>query len=363
MTESLWLQKKPVKSGRRVAFRAKRGGVCIFKLPEPLHSADFLTFSRFTSKAIEFSAGTLTFSAVFASIFCRHFYIFCRKSPHFCRLDYIFCRHAYIFCRKAYISAAFFSIFCRFDIHFWSAFKTAGNLTFFKRRIRYRPTQSGSMSSVESLIEPFRDVVMNDASLIENVAQILMEKNPNLYDESVYVAALEALVGNDISTPASEPIKKDYPKMVRPKFDSSRFSALSRRKRERAMTIISQIDAIVQRNPQGLTKTSILMFLRKDNSHWRGEITEWLDYMVRDGVIQSNGRRYYPFNIIMRSRERNLHRTIYEGLSNGSKNLTRIYIDSKCNGGRSRSYVRDALNDLMNEGYIILEGRQYRWKP
>ena len=236
------------------------------------------------------------------------------------------------------------------------------------------------MTSINSLIEPFKDTIRHNTDMFPTVVQILLDENPDLYTKEQYEEALSEFVSNDVLIPTSEPITiteiEEEPSedsviptislpsipTKKPKFKGSRYVGLPRRGRERMMMVVASIDAIVHRHPQGITKTDILKAIRKDNSHGREEITTWISEMVDDGVIKSDGIRYYPHNIILRSRERNLHRTLYELLGQGSKTLTNLYIATGCNGGRNRYFVRNALSDLEKEGYIKHENKRWSWK-
>ena len=236
------------------------------------------------------------------------------------------------------------------------------------------------MSSLESLIQPFKDIIRHNQSMIPNVLQILVDENPDLYTRAEYEQAINDFVSNDVLISSQKPVvvqevvesvktpmkpvftpTKPVSKTPRPQINTGRYVALSRTRHQRVLKVITEIDNVVQRCPEGITKTDLLRRIRKDNSHWRDEVTGYLQDMVDDGVIQWDGRRYFPHNVILRARERNLHRSLYEIIGTGPKTLTNLYAQTGCNGGRNRSFVREALADLEAEGYISHEDRRWKW--
>lgn len=216
------------------------------------------------------------------------------------------------------------------------------------------------MATLESLIEPYEDWVKNNPDLIGDVSQLVLESCEGAYTHDEIMDKLNDLVKIDMELTIEEPIIQRE-KVIKPKINASRFQGMTRSERDRTMNLLNHIDSVVQKNPQGLTKTQLLNLMRKNNSHWRAEIGTLLAYLVADNVVLTDSKKYYPYNVVIKSRERELHRRIYELLSNGSMNMTQIYIKTGTNGGKSRKYVREAIMDLNNEGYIVQENRRWRW--
>jgi hypothetical protein len=217
------------------------------------------------------------------------------------------------------------------------------------------------MTALEVLIEPYKEWVMNDASLLNDVAQLVHKNANDEYTIDEIKNNLTEIIENNIQTEVAEVVVIEEVVSNTPTINTGRFEGLNRNERERVMTLLRMIEGIIKNNAQGITKTGILKAMRKDNSHWRKEVGKLLNYLLIDELIQLNGRNYHPMNIIVKSRERKIHRNIYELLSQNSMTLTDIYKATGTNGGKSREIVKSALKDLQNEGYIVLENRRWRW--
>ena len=217
------------------------------------------------------------------------------------------------------------------------------------------------MTTLDSLIEPYKEWVMNDASLLNDVSQLVHNNANDLYTIEEIKDKLTEIVENHIHTEVAEVVVVEEVVKQSPTINTGRFEGLNRNEREKVMTLIRMIEGIIKNNAQGITKTGILKAMRKDNSHWRKEVGKLLNYLLIDELIQLNGRNYYPMNIIVKSRERKIHRNIYELLSQNSMTLTELYMKTGTNGGKSRQVVKSALRDLQSEGYIVLDNRRWRW--
>lgn len=217
------------------------------------------------------------------------------------------------------------------------------------------------MTSLEVLIEPYREWVLNDASLLDDVAKLVHKNANDEYTIEEIKNNLTTIIENKVEVIETEIVVVKEKTSQSPMIDTGRFDGMNRGERERAMTLLRMIEGIIKNNNQGITKTGILKSMRKDNSHWRKEIGKLLNYLLIDGLIQLNGRNYYPMNIVVKSRERKIHRNIYELLSESSLTLTELYMKTGNNGGKSRELVKSALRDLQNEGYIVLDNRRWRW--
>lgn len=217
------------------------------------------------------------------------------------------------------------------------------------------------MTSLEVLIEPYKEWVINDASLVNDVSELVHKNANDEYTLEEIKNKLTSIIENHIHTEVAEVVVVEEAVPNSPTINTGRFEGLNRNERERAMTLLRMIEGIIKNNAQGITKTGILKAMRKDNSHWRKEVGKLLNYLLIDGLIQLNGRNYYPMNIIVKSRERKIHRNIYELLSESSLTITELYMKTGNNGGKGRELVKSALRDLQNEGYIIFENRRWRW--
>ena len=217
------------------------------------------------------------------------------------------------------------------------------------------------MTALEVLIEPYKEWVMNDASLLNDVAQLVHKNANDEYTIDEIKNNLTEIIENNIQTEVAEVVVVEEVVSNTPTINTGRFEGLNRNERERVMTLLRMIEGIIKNNAQGIPKTGILKAMRKDNSHWRKEVGKLLNYLLIDELIQLNGRNYHPMNIIVKSRERKIHRNIYELLSQNSMTLTDKYKATGTNGGKSREIVKSALKDLQNEGYIVLENRRWRW--
>lgn len=217
------------------------------------------------------------------------------------------------------------------------------------------------MPSLDSLIEPYKEWVLNDAGLIDDISNAIHESD-NTHSIEEIKHKLEELVKNNVkvteeSTNEVVIVNNQSPN----KINSKRFVGMDRATRERSMVLLKIVQQAINKHPYGITKTQLLKVIRKDNSHWRTEIEMFIGYLLEDNLIQTDGKSYYPTNVIVKSRERKMHRIIFELLSESPLTLTDIYMRTGCNGGKSRNYVKGALQDLKNEGYIVQENSRWKW--
>ena len=162
------------------------------------------------------------------------------------------------------------------------------------------------MTSLEVLIEPYKEWVINDASLVNDVSELVHKNANDEYTLEEIKNKLTSIIENHIHTEVAEVVVVEEAVPNSPTINTGRFEGLNRNERERAMTLLRMIEGIIKNNAQGITKTGILKAMRKDNSHWRKEVGKLLNYLLIDGLIQLNGRNYYPMNIIVKSRERKI---------------------------------------------------------
>ncbi len=202
-------------------------------------------------------------------------------------------------------------------------------------------------------------------------ASMCYVRHPKLFYLCRYCAKLPHLDSDNILQVLNSyhiPIHKEIkPTSKRATINSSRYrEAMTRTQYQNTMQILTDIIAIVNKNPDGITKTGILKELRKDASYWRPKITLWLLDLCDDGVIKTDNRRvmakYYPESAYVKNREREIHRRIGEALMiHGDMTMTQLAIKVGRNGGGNRSQVVDALTDLEREGFIRL-GERSRWR-
>ena len=213
------------------------------------------------------------------------------------------------------------------------------------------------MASVEEAIQPFIPMVERGIPLDDLLLPILSE-NPDL-DEGLVLASLKKHIN---------PIVKHIPsisKTEKPKINGVRYRNLGRNQYQKTMTCLNDIVQIVADSGNGISKTAICKKLRRNGSYWRPKITHYLLELVEDGVIQTDGigrgTLYYPPSSQVQDRERRYHRLVAESLQvNGEMTMTQLFTRLGCNGGRNRHYVREALQDLANEGWIEQTTRS-RW--
>ena len=213
------------------------------------------------------------------------------------------------------------------------------------------------MVSVEDAIQPFIPMLNMGVSLDDLLTPIL-DENPELSREAV-VDSLQSHI---------KPTVKHIPsisKAEKPKINGSRYRNLGRNQYQKTMTCLNDIVRIIEEHPNGVSKTTICRRLRRNSSYWRPKITHYLLELVEDGVIQTDGigrgTLYFPPNAQVQDRERRYHRLIAETLQvNGDMTMTQLFNRLGCNGGRNRHYVREALQDLANEGWVEM-GHRNRW--
>lgn len=214
------------------------------------------------------------------------------------------------------------------------------------------------MVSVETAIQPFIPMLNRGIPLDDIILPIVAE-NPSLNRDEVFKAL------QDHITPMVSHIKP-ISRAEQPKINTMRYREnMSRKEYQKTLTCLNDIVQIVADSGNGISKTAICKKLRRDGSYWRPKITHYLLELVEDGVIQTDGlgrgTLYYPPSSQVQDRERRYHRLVAESLQvNGEMTMTQLFIRLGCNGGRNRHYVRAALQDLANEGWIE-QTKQSRW--
>jgi len=137
---------------------------------------------------------------------------------------------------------------------------------------------------------------------------------------------------------------------------------LPRREHNRKMNIVTQMRSIiVASGSEGIAKTSLFRQVRKDNSHWREELTVWLDELIIEGFIKRNGKRYFHCSVGVESKEQMLHRIVWESLEDGPLSMTKIARKIGYGGGIRRPLVKAAVEDLACAGYIVAQGIRWKW--
>ena len=128
------------------------------------------------------------------------------------------------------------------------------------------------------------------------------------------------------------------------------------------MTLVTKMRSIVvSADIKGISKTKIFKLVRKDNTYWRGRLSEWLDELVSNGLIKYSEKRYYSNNLRVETREQMIHRLVFESLEGCSLSMTGISKRLGYDGGDARAYIKNALGELSSKGYIIKDGIRWRW--
>jgi len=216
------------------------------------------------------------------------------------------------------------------------------------------------MGDIRVVIEEFIPLIREHPHHLNDMAE-------NAYEESDGEFTIEEIrkaMAEEVCIQPSVIVKSSKVIINRPKLRVHDAEGMSRKDHQRIMVQKTAILDIVERYSTGIPKTAILGLLRKDNSHWRPLITRWLDEMVGDKAIQTDGRRFYPYNVAYKTRESEIHRRIYECLGiyeKGGLMLTEIAKTVKCNGGKTRYLVHQGLKDLEERGYVECKNRRWAW--
>jgi hypothetical protein len=172
-------------------------------------------------------------------------------------------------------------------------------------------------------------------------------------------------VESNKSNPLNKSLNKKPLVYVNKELDIPKLSGmkwgLSRNKHERKMFMVTEMRSHIYSSKYGISKTELLKRMRKDNSHWRPLLTSWLDEMVMDKLLKKEGHRYFSPQISLETRERRLHRLVFESLENESLSITTIARKVGYGGGDNRKIVRTVIEDLQNDGYIKCLGVKWCW--
>jgi len=214
------------------------------------------------------------------------------------------------------------------------------------------------MVDIEVVIAPFISS-LNRGTPVEMLLEPIMDENPDFDEKEVKNALLSHL------KPTVIPIKS-VSRAVKPKINTSKYrDTLTLKQYRKVIQCLTDIVEIVDKSGQGISKTKILLILRRESSYWRPKYTLWLHELCNMGVIQSdhNGVTplYYSHDAYVQNRERELHRRIAEALQiHGQMTMTQLAIKIGRNGGSNRSQVSLALEDLEREGFVTT-GDRNRW--
>ena len=217
------------------------------------------------------------------------------------------------------------------------------------------------MDSITDIVEKSLPTISVTPELIE-VYSTHYANITSFSKDELSVAMREALAmeSNDLSILKEPLVKIDLSNNLN-KIDGSRWG-LSRKDHRVKMSLITKMRSIVVgADIKGISKTKIFKLMRKDNLYWRGTLAEWLDELVSDGMIKYSEKRYYSNNLRVETREQLIHRLVWESLEGGSLSMTGIAKLLGYDGGDARAYIKNALEELSSQGYIIQEGIRWRW--
>jgi hypothetical protein len=214
------------------------------------------------------------------------------------------------------------------------------------------------MVDFEAIIRPFIPSLKRGTP-VEVLLEPIMAENPNIDKDSIRKALLSH-VSPIITQAESKPINS------KPKIDISKYrDTLTRKQYQKVMESMTELVEIVDNSGYGISKTKILVILRRDSTHWRPKYTQWLHELCDMGVIKSdyNGISplYYSHDAHIQNREREVHRRVAEALQiYGQMTMTQLAIKVGRNGGSNRPQVLFALEDLEREGFVN-KGNRSRW--
>ena len=216
------------------------------------------------------------------------------------------------------------------------------------------------MGDIGEFIENFVEIIRHHPNQLDQMVE-------NAYDECDGEFSIDEIREAMVERVRIEPpiiIKSSKVIVKRPQLRAHDSEGKSRKTHYRDMGQKTAILDIVDKHPKGIAKTTITGVLRKDNSHWRPLITRWLREMVDDKVIQTDGSRFYPYNVSYHTRESEIHRRIYECIGSHEKRpvtTTEIAKAIKCNGGKTWYLVQQGLKDLEEMGYVEYKNRRWVW--
>jgi len=215
------------------------------------------------------------------------------------------------------------------------------------------------MADISEVIEDFVEIIRHHPHQLDQMVE-------NAYDECDGEFSIDEIREAMVEVVRIEPpviVKSSKVEVLRPQLRAHDSEGNSRKSHYREMGQKTAILDIVDKHPKGIHKSAILGLLRKDNGHWRPRMTRWLREMVDDKVIQTDGSRFYPYNVPYQTRESEIHRRIYEclGTQNGGFTMTEIAQAVKCHGGKTRYLVHQGLKDLEEMGYVECKNRRWVW--
>ena len=165
---------------------------------------------------------------------------------------------------------------------------------------------------------------------------------------------------NDVGL-LNKPVIKFSPKEGSPKLNGLKWG-LPRREHNRKMGAMTEMRLIIiESGFEGVSKTHIFKKMRRDNGHWRVELGGWLEELMQGGFIKRQDSRYFDYNTLVESREQMIHRLVFESLSEGSLTMSAIANKLGYGGGKSRLFIKAAIQDLSSEGFIVGDGIRWKW--
>ena len=204
-----------------------------------------------------------------------------------------------------------------------------------------------------ALISPYSEMLSKGSAFTPVVIREALEAELLLHSQEDLVNIVDK-PSTSITTLNKNPlvyVNKDFEV---PKLSGGKWK-LPRKEHERKMR------THIYSSKYGLSKTELLKKMRKDNSHWRPLLTLWLDEMLMDKLLKKEGHRYFSPQISLESRERRLHRLVFESLETESLSTTVIAKKVGYGGGGKRNLVINVIKDLHDDGYIKCLGVKWCW--
>ena len=229
------------------------------------------------------------------------------------------------------------------------------------------------MVSIQEIVNSCIDQIRVAPNLLPIYSQMLSNKHDEYTEDEITIALQAELIVVDsiddkLSQDNTRPpttINKNPLVYVDKKVEIPKLSGLhwglSRKKHERKMYLITKMSSIIYSSKYGISKTEILRRLGKDNSHWRNTLTNWLNEMVDGDLLKKEGHRYFSPQISLETRERRLHRLVFESLGSGPLSTTAIAKQIGYDGGNNRGAVKTVIEDLNKDGYIKCVGIKWCW--
>ena len=111
-------------------------------------------------------------------------------------------------------------------------------------------------------------------------------------------------------------------------------------------------------NDNGLSKTSMLKVIKKDNPLWRNLANDVLEYMVDRDLIIKISNRYYLTDTLL-EKENTFHRKVYDYICKGPITISTLLFNLNYRNPKGKSKLLSVLSLMENEGMIYKEGNKW----